>query len=232
MSAYQRLVQPEAVARWMVERRAMWQLTPLDGRNMSQFCKDRGLDIWVSGKHVKLLWQLALVRADLVKSVGKLKIDGLVEIDKTADDRYLYADAREPSRISEGWVGSAGELEKLPRETRLVFHPFRYYTFYRLLRLFRLGLNISPTSVLTADIETYKDSVQWCLEHFNAYTGSEDFLADVEHWNDVVSLAVATEPLTAENVFQTLRTRVDDISDLGFDLVHDQATSWGMERCS
>jgi hypothetical protein len=160
---------------------------------------------------------LALVRADLVESMKKLEEEGLTEVGRDARGRYLYADVRRPSLPPDGCVGAASKLDELPSGVNLLFHPFRYYVLCRLVDPLRP--NITPISTLTtAGVESYRELAGWCLEQFQRHAGAGEFLGDVERLNDVTTLAVVTEPATFQRVFQTLRTRTYDYSELGLPL--------------
>lgn len=200
----------------IAERRGMWQMRLLDARKLSRLCKDRAVEVSVFGKDVEYLWQLGLLRADVVASSEELELEGLVFVGRNDSDDYLYADSRRVPQRPEGWVGSTVGLERVPQHIELLFHPFRYYVVHKLLE--RFVPSISPLSILgVEDVAAYERFVGWGMERFAEYSASEAFLHQVEQWNDVVALTVMTEPVTSQRVFQRLTARLD-YDELGFEL--------------
>ncbi|MCH7732981.1 MAG: hypothetical protein IIB44_10840, partial [Candidatus Marinimicrobia bacterium] len=74
----QQIIDPILLSEWIAKQPFLWQLKFLDERGLSTFSRERGVG-FVDG-HIKQLWQLCLLRADLVESKQKLDVDGLVEV--------------------------------------------------------------------------------------------------------------------------------------------------------
>ena len=70
------LLAPHKLAGWIAERYGIWQMDFLNAKNLSDFCKDRGLSFWEL--HVEQLWQLGLLKADILESKKSLEKKGLL----------------------------------------------------------------------------------------------------------------------------------------------------------
>jgi len=209
------MVDPVILGKQIAERRRMWQMRFLDAKKLSRLCTDRALNVSASGDDVEHLWQLGLLRADVVVSSEELNIEGLVFVGREGSESYLYADSRRVSQRPEGWIGSTIGLERVPQAIEPLFHPFRYYVVHNLLG--RFVPSISPLSILKVkDVAAYEKFVGW-LQRFEEYSASPAFVHHVEQWNDVVALTVMTEPVTSQRVFQRLTARLD-YDELGFEL--------------
>jgi hypothetical protein len=211
---YKRLMESEIIGRWMVERWYIWQMRMLEARKLQKYGRDRGLQLSpIADKDIRRLWQLALLRADYVESADELHDEGLAEAGSGAHGRRIYADLRQPSQRPKGLVGAAVELENVSRDTRLYFHPFRFYVLHRIFHpnaFFPLRPNIQPISTVLVGVDKYKEAVGLALEQFAEYTSSAAYLREIEHWNDIASLAIATEPCTYRRMFEHER-----LADLG-----------------
>lgn len=209
----QRLLEPEQLGRWMVERWYIWQMRLLKAQKLAKFSNDWGVGVsWSSGKDIQRLWQLGLLRADYVGTPEKMNDPGLVMVSTDTGGQHLYADARNPSVRPEGWVGAAADLEELDREVELFFHPFRFYVVHNILHpvLFPPRPNIAAIATFNVSKERYIEVVGDVLDEFNDYTSSEAFLRRIEHLNDVAGLVIATEPCIYRRAFGVYR-----VPDLG-----------------
>ncbi len=113
--------------------RHIWQMNLLSARELAQFSRDRGLSL-SSEEDIIHLWQLGLLKADLIISRGKLLRVGLV--DQGIDDygHHVYSDERQLRQRPKGWANSEKTLRPLQTSVELLFHPFRYYVLYCLNR--------------------------------------------------------------------------------------------------
>jgi hypothetical protein len=212
---------PEVLGRWMIERWPVWQMDLLDARRLASYASERGVLIsQSSGKQIKLLWQLGLLRADYIESPQELNQEGLVQVGMDEAGLRFYADTRRTPTRPEGWVGCATDLEGLDREVRLRFHPFRFYVVQYVLhpvdRFPPPRPNIAPIGTFTtADVNAYKNAVGGHLENFNEYSRSPAFRGSVDYLNDVAALAVATEPCVFWRMFGRRRLRALYPNELG-----------------
>lgn len=210
----QKLIESRWLSRQIVERWYIWQMRMLNAKKLQEYGRDRELQLSpTSDKDIRRLWQLALLRADYVESTEELYEDGLVEVGTGTCGQHFYADLRQPSRRPEGWVGAATRLEDVSSKIKLFFHPFRFYVVHRIFKpnaFCPLQPNITPISIFFAETDRYKEAVGLHLQRLNGYTGSESFLREVEHWNDVAALAIASEPCVYRRMF-----RHERLTDLG-----------------
>ncbi len=194
------ILKPGLLGKWLAERSDIWQMDLLDDRGLSKFARDRGINFW--HYQIKQLWQLRLLRADLVISTRKLDPVGLIEAKKGGSGRKFYADERILRRRTKGWGSAAAKLRSLPSSVKLYFHPFRYYVLYHLDRI--LQVNIHPMQVLIA-AERYPNLLDRILSVFLDWSASYQFLKSVHNWNSITALAVATEPCVYERLFKKLK---------------------------
>lgn len=194
ISNFNELLKPGLLGHWIAER-PIWQMRLLDHRELSQFSKDRGFDFWPD--HIIQLWQMKLLRADLVRSRRKLRWAGLVLIGKDDYDRYIYADERRPQRHRQGWGHSRSKLKPLPTYIELVFHPFRYYVLINIKRIIQLSIN--PMQIFT--IDKYPTMLERETTNFQVWSASANFTNLIDRWNDLTAFAVSTEPITFTQIF-------------------------------
>lgn len=75
-----------------VEINGCRQTTLCDPKKLSKISKDNGTSQF-SDEHIKQLWQLGFINADVVISECELKMEGLIFI-KEEDDYFFYTDVR------------------------------------------------------------------------------------------------------------------------------------------
>jgi hypothetical protein len=191
-----KLLKPGLLGSWLAKRFHVWQMDMLSPSDLARFAGNRSIHFW--DKHIIWLWQLGLLRADLVASNHKLKEIGLIELGKDEQGEYLYADERQPKQRPTGWDGSITTLPPFPKDIKLLFHPFRYYVLYYINRVLR-PMNIAP--ILMLNPEQYMSGHSYCISNFKRFSASKDFLEDIGRSNDITALAVASEPHTFERIF-------------------------------
>lgn len=191
---------PVTLGTWLSRRRVIWQLKLLNAGDFARFSDDRGVTF--SWDAVVKLWQTGLLRADLIESSRKLRLKGYVGVGRNEAGRYLYADGRRLRRRRQGWIDAAVGLPSLPGGIRPLFHPFRLYVLAHLERA--LALHVSQMQMLIG-ADRYGDLVDWRLRTFRDWSATEQARDAVETWNDVVALAVATEPYTYPLIFGTIQ---------------------------
>src|SRR6266487_3954488 len=87
---------------WIAKHSRIWQISFLKAKELAQFCSDRGLsDFREEG--IVHLWQLGLLKADLIKSDEAVTYGGLVARGKDLEGRYLYSDERVLPQHIGGW---------------------------------------------------------------------------------------------------------------------------------
>ena len=87
------LLNPRLLGRWIAERH-IWQMDFLNAKEMAQFSSDRGVSL--SESNVEQLWQLGLIKADLVLSSKKLRRLGMSHLVNESNARRVYSDERKP----------------------------------------------------------------------------------------------------------------------------------------
>lgn len=196
------LLKPGQLSQWIFDLYDIWQMHFVSDNELGSIAQDRGLMSLSLGDYIKNLWQLGLLRADLVKSVDQINIPGLNLVGQTAENIYYYSDEREPIREEKGIGGTIALLPAFPSQLTLLFHPFRYYVLYHIDRV--LSLNIHPLQMLLS-VERYPDLLEIQLSEFQKWSASSNFSQLINRWNDIVSLAVAAEPHTYTKIFGILR---------------------------
>lgn len=192
------LLDPVLVTRRIIERQFIRQIRFLSEGDLRRLAAERGLGFSTSGDDTLRLWQIGLLRADVVISKERLNIEGLVFIQRNEAGEYLYADSRDPIDRSEGLGGIIGDLEDPPKDVYFMFHPFRYYVLHRIEQL--LELRVGRMQMLLST-EGYRRVLDRLIESFNRSSAGETFRQRVRRWNEVTSLAVDAEPFTYSRLF-------------------------------
>jgi hypothetical protein len=176
------LLEPSLPGAWIAKHRRIWQMKFLNARDFAQFCHDRGLEDFRE-KGIIQLWQLGLLKADLVESDEELTIDGLVDRGINRDGRHVYSDERRLQQRSEGWGAALQTLDALRDDVKPLFHPFRYYVLYALNRA--AGFNSSRMQMFIQ--EGFKHILDFNLSMFNQWSGSDQFIPSIKKWNAIAS---------------------------------------------
>lgn len=192
------LLDPALVTRRIIERQFIRQMRFLSEGDLRRLAAERGLGFSISGDDTLRLWQIGLLRADVVISKEPLDIEGLIFMQRNEVGEYLYADSRVPVDRSAGLGGIIGDLEDPPKDVYFMFHPFRYYALHRIEQL--LELRVGRMQILLST-EGYRRVLDRLIESFNKSTAGETFRQRVRRWNEVASLAVDAEPFTYSRLF-------------------------------
>jgi hypothetical protein len=192
------LLDPVAVTKWEIERPFIRQMNLLSIQGLNSLAKDRGVDLSLHNEEIERLWQMGVLRADLIVSKQQLDIAGLDFIQRNEGGDYLYADIRDCVNRAEGLGSMFADLGGMPDGAYLMFHPFRYYVLYRIEQ--ELVPRVSSFQILRS-APSCQRSVESFIASFNEKTADERFRARVRRWNEIVSLAVAVEPFTHSKVF-------------------------------
>ncbi len=201
---------------------------PLIGSwRFTRFAQERGVGLGggARGEGIERLWRMGWLKADLVrvapggtkKRLEELAGRGFKKVGQEGRVR-LYADARAVGAgVGTGGVGGAPKAEQMPKTIQPLFHPYRYHVLRYVADV--LTPNVTALSTLsTAGPESlttlYGQIFGWVGDHI----GSPEFARDLEHMNDRVALAIATEPLYFDRVFgvTTLAPRYGP-TELGLD---------------
>lgn len=195
-----KLLEPSLPGAWIVEHRRIWQMKFLNASDLAQFCSDRGLGNFREAGIIQL-WQLGILKADLVESDEAFSLDGLVERGVNRYGLHVYSDERQPYQRFEGWGDALKALNPLREDIKPLFHPFRYYVLYHLNRA--LEFRSSPIQMFNQ--KGYQGILDFNLSMFNQWSGSDEFVSSIKKWNDAASLGIVTEPCVYVKIFHTIR---------------------------
>jgi hypothetical protein len=208
-----RLVNPSLFGTLMGKRHDIWQMKLLTASDLAQFSEKRGLSLF-EGSDLTRLWQLGLLRTDLIKSPEKFQHPGIVEHGKDNDDWYIYADERSFPLQPVDWEGEIEKLEVLSPDLEILFHPFRYYVLFHfeqnLLRVKKLQHTRFPSKYISIPD----------TDSFVSWSHSEHFVPQVRQWNDSVSLVVIAEPCAYGRIIHSLRMDMSIYYKGGWDTLH------------
>jgi hypothetical protein len=236
------LLEPAVPGTWIAEHRRIWQMKFLNPKELAQFCSDRGLSNF-GEKNIIHLWQLGLLKADLIESEEEFNDKGLVDHGFNRYVCHIYSDERQLQQSSDGWSASVQKLAPLQNGVELLFHPFRYYVLHCLNRANRIvKLDIPKTQMFNQD--SLPHLLDWYLSFYNQWLGSEQFITNIKKWNDIASLSIVTEPCTYIQIFNSVRydpfevknyqTEMEEIrqhmADYGEYMVKKLHQTIGMER--
>src|SRR6266516_4258545 len=194
------LLEPELPGAWLAEHRRIWQMNFLNAHDLARFCRDRGLSSFRE-EGITQLWQLGLLKADLVESDEEFIHNGLADRGMNRYGYHVYSDERQLHQHSEGWGYALKTVNPLQDDVKLLFHPFRFYVLYHLDRA--LGLNSSRMQMFYQ--EGYQRILDYGLSMFNNWSRSEQFISSIKLWNDTASLTIITEPCVYVRIFHSIR---------------------------
>jgi gamma-glutamylcyclotransferase (GGCT)/AIG2-like uncharacterized protein YtfP len=181
----------------MVERQSIRQMPLKTLEELNKSIRELGLILSPFNEDVRHLWQLGILRADVVVTRDSIDMDGLVFIGSEGDENR-YADMRDCVSKTNGLADVVKDLGVLPADIYPLFHPFRYYVVYRIEEELIPRINafqiLKSTTGCRRALDQFIDTIQ-------TRTASEKFRADVRRWNEITSLAVAVEPFTYGKVF-------------------------------
>ncbi|KPL81953.1 hypothetical protein [Herpetosiphon geysericola] len=186
----------EHIGSLIAKRTFIWQMKFLKPLKIAGFAKDRSVNFWDS--HITQLWQLGLLRADLIKSNEEIDLKGLILVNNQKGN-YIYVDTRILERSNIKWVESIENLPKIRSNIEILFHPFRYYVLYHLQRVMKL--QISPMQILRA--KSYPGLLDNSISMFTDWSNTNGFLDVINRWNNISSLAIVTEPFAFIRMFRT-----------------------------
>lgn len=179
----------------------LWQFDLVSAEASHTFSSERGIAS-LTNEATEKLWQIGLVRADLIRSTTSVSIDGL-ELVGQDGQTHFYFDSRPVPVRTEGYGGAFQQLPALDGIT-LLFHPFRLYVLYHIDRVFQM-------SASSIQYLFYPDGfgriIDFQNRHLSQWTSTREFSNRFEDWNRTAELAVVTEPLFYERIFQSLRMR-------------------------
>jgi len=175
----------------------------LSADELARFGHDRAL-FFGDEKDIIQLWNLGWLQADLVVSSRKLRRIGLIDCGLDYLGQHIYSDERHIRPRSKGWGEPIKNSRELLADVQLLFHPFRYYVLFQLNRM--LDINISRMQMFNQ--KAFPEVLAFVLSAFNHWTLSDQFIPRIEAWNDIVSLAVVTEPCMFESIFNGLTVRL------------------------
>lgn len=198
------LLDPVAVARWLIEREFIRQMPLMSLQQLDRLVRELGVGAspW-NEEDTQHLWQLGILRADFVVTREPVDLEGMVFLGRSKGGEYRYADKRECLRRSNGLGNVVEDLGDLPAGAYLAFHPFRYYVVYRIEQ--ELIPRVSSFQILRST-SGCRNAVERFMAGFEEKTASDKFQARVRRWNEITSLAVAVEPFTFNRVFGYFKT--------------------------
>lgn len=188
------------LGRWLADRDFIWQMQLLNQNRFASYVKDRGLS-YSFGSDIRQLWQVGLLKADLIVAPCELGVSGLELFRIGEEGDHLYLDMREGFPAG-GLSGSLSRSSDLPCEVDLYFHPFRYYVLYEIDRI--LKPNIHPKQQLL-NPAGYHTALEHWQAHFDQWTANPEFQTQLQYWEGTAELAIATEPCAYTRIFGTTR---------------------------
>ncbi len=185
----------------------IWQFRLEDESGIDSFASNRGTTSFFMGDHVRILWQLGLIHADLIKSPNEIIMQGIEYLGKDYVNENYYMDIREPISRNDGWIDAANGLPKLDDDIKLFFHPFRYFLLYEIDRMFSIGYTPIQALVNSAG---YNNILKLNIESIQTVTSQADFTSKLDLWDKTVALCIAMEPQFYPLLFHQLKHSPSD----------------------
>ena len=183
----------------------LWQADLLAPGRLLTFARDRDIKIF-NLETIEHLWQVGLLRADLVTSKRLIKVPLLDHIGRNDEGRNIYLDARNPKRRPKGYGGSFPK--RRPRkDIDLYFHRFRFYIFYHINRVF--SFKGSSTQYLLYP-EDYERATKHWLQTLDRWSSDQKFCEMFDKWNLTAEAAIVFDPVAYNKVFGHVRWRLPD----------------------
>ncbi|WP_110514079.1 hypothetical protein [Herpetosiphon llansteffanensis] len=186
----------EHIGRLIAKRTFIWQMGFLKPSDIAKFSKDRSVSFW--DDHITKLWQLGLIRADLIRSNQDLSLYNL-KLVNNENDEFIYIDSRVLEKSDIDWTSAIRNLPKISSNIEILFHPFRYYVLYHLEQ--SMKLNIAPIQMLGS--KSYPKLLDYFISRFIDWTNKDDFFYTINRWNNIASLAIVAEPFAFHKIFRT-----------------------------
>jgi len=173
----------------------LWRFGLLTALQLGQFTREHGLLLWHDA--VESLWQSGLLRCDVLIADHAVASPSF-ELVCEKNGRFQYCDMSHVVQRPEGFGGifKANETVEVPGQ--LLFHPFRVFVLYHIVRVFRFAP--MSTQYLQHPNGLAKLS-RTHVEILDKMTSTTRFAERLEYWNAVAELAVALEPISYGQVF-------------------------------
>src|SRR5581483_3858891 len=123
-SSLNQLLDPAILGSWIFQRHYIWQMELLTTQGLAEFATKRGLSLYRE-EHIKHLWNVGLLRADLIVSEQEIEEAGFVFLGKE-EDTFSYADARASQPLQDTSDVSLEDAQSVSSTLKLYFHPFRF----------------------------------------------------------------------------------------------------------
>ena len=196
-------IEPAMLAKWILEKEEIWQERFMEPPEFARSCADRG--IRADDQTIIRLWQLGLLRADLIVTTQRLRRAGLVPIGEIGENEHAYADSRPYKEYAAGLGSAASRLKPISPLTKLFFHPFRFCVVWQYEKLCRSAL--APSALTSAsDFRRLRKF----FEQVQKRSGAARSISSFARANSIASLAVASEPYAYPRIFHRLRFRTDE----------------------
>lgn len=193
----QPLIYPSTVTGWQRELPDLWQFKLLDARQLSEFAHDRGASF--HRQQIEQLWQVGLLRADLVKSKTPCFDEDAVDLGQDDWGNYQYISDRKMKTPTDGWLADYDRVPKLPTDVELFFHPFRYFLLNRIQLILETARGDSFQSLISR--ESVMESADTHPKHLHGFIVSTDFVPVMEYLKSIADLAIAMEPLFFDKIY-------------------------------
>jgi hypothetical protein len=195
------------LANSLAEDSGIWQMRLLSDRDLCNLAKDKGLSYWCLDEDIKRLWQIGLIRADLIVSKSEVEIEGIVFLKPDEYGNYIYKDTRKFIEEIGGLGGIFKKLSTFPSDIQLLFHPYRYFVLYEIEEKFKL--NVSQILVLK-NLDAFQKLTDSHIKLIQNWTTGEEFKKQFQKLNYYTDVAISCEPFTFQQLFGFHKVRVID----------------------
>lgn len=193
----QPLVDPSTVTSWQRELPDLWQFKLLEARQLSEFSHDRGASFY--RQQIEQLWQVGLLRADLIKSKTPFLDEDALDIGQDDWGNYQYISDRKMKTPTDGWLADYDRVPKLSDGVELYFHPFRFFLLHRIQLILETARGHSFQSLISRESVLKLTDVH--LKYLHDFIMSTGFGPLIEYLNSIADLAIAVEPLSFGHIF-------------------------------
>lgn len=212
----------------------------LRAEGLGSLAKELGLGSF-SRDEIVGLWQIGLLRADLVLADRSIEMPGLTLLSSNDEEVSVHLDCRVIEHRQAGFGGALrveSDADSADNELELWFHPFRLYVLFHVQRTLRVETTNTQYLIYPDGLVTVAARVREALDR---WTSSEAFSDRFDHWNVTAELAIACEALwhapragiagnraDQPEAFNAYRSQVNSlIADIGKAEVHARREELG-----
>jgi hypothetical protein len=193
-----------ALRRRLAVQPGLIQSRLMDASSIQTFARERGVSLHSAGT-ITDLWQVGIVRADLVRADRCAKLpDGLERVDGDDED-VIFLDGRSMPWREDGFGGILAGVPLL-KGVEPLFHPYRLFILHHIHRVFG---SIASAAQFLNKPEGLVNIAKLEIEHLERWTKTRECAQRFEYWNHCCELALLADVVSHGRVYGYERQAAD-----------------------